>query len=89
MRRDRHCYSDPTSWQTERPRRRSPLALTRHDDQWAVARNGWRGMSFEEWGDLSVGIASPVNNKIGLGRHDRAAFNLWHLRAGARFPEAP
>jgi hypothetical protein len=62
---------------------------TRHDDQWAVARNGWRGMSFEEWGDLSVGIASPVKNKIGLGRHDRAAFNLCHLRAGARFPEAP
>ena len=27
--------------------------------------------------------------KIGLGRHDRAAFDLWHLHAGARFPEAP
>ena len=46
-------------------------------------------MSFEEWADFSVEIASPVNNKIGLGRHDRAAFDLWHLHAGARFPEAP
>ena len=26
-RKDRHCNSDPTSWQTDRPRRRSPLAL--------------------------------------------------------------
>ncbi len=46
-------------------------------------------MSFEEWGDLSVEIASPVKNKIGLGRHDQASFDLWHLHACARFPEAP
>ena len=46
-------------------------------------------MSFEEWGDLSVEIASPVKNKIGFGRHDRASFDLCHLHAGARFPEAP
>jgi hypothetical protein len=46
-------------------------------------------MSFEESGDLPVEIASPVKNKIGFGRHDRASFDLWHLRAGARFPEAP
>ena len=45
-------------------------------------------MSFEEWGDLSVEIASPMENKIGLGRHDRAAFDLWHLRAGVRLPDA-
>ena len=25
--KDRHCDYDPTSWQTERARRRSPLAL--------------------------------------------------------------
>ncbi len=35
---------------------------TRHDDQWAMGRNGWGGMSFEEWGDLSIEIPSPVNN---------------------------
>ena len=46
-------------------------------------------MSFDEWGDLSIGIDSPVKNKRGLGRHDRAAFDLWHLHACARFPEAP
>jgi len=27
-----------------------------------MARNGWQGMSFEEWGNFSVEIASPVNN---------------------------
>jgi hypothetical protein len=46
-------------------------------------------MSFEEWGDLSIEIDSLVNKRIELGGHDRAAFDLWHLRAGARFPEAP
>ncbi len=54
-----------------------------------VARSGWRGITFEEAGDLSVRITSLVNNTIEFGRHDRAAFDLWHLRAGARFPEAP
>jgi hypothetical protein len=34
-------------------------------------------MSFEKWGDLSVGIASSVKNKRRLGRRDRASFGLW------------
>ena len=46
--------------------RPSPVPIapgpTRHDDQWAMARNGWQGMSFEEWGNFSVEIASPMNN---------------------------
>jgi hypothetical protein len=34
-------------------------------------------MSFEKWGDLSVGIASSVTNERRLGRQDRASFGLW------------
>ena len=42
-----------------------------------VANDVWQGMSFEKWGDLSVGIASSVKNKRRLGRRDPASFGLW------------
>ncbi len=42
-----------------------------------MANDVWQGMSFEKWGDLSVGIASSVKNKRRLGRRDRASFGLW------------
>jgi len=34
----------------------------RRDDRQGVASDGPRGMSFEKWGDLFVGIASSVKN---------------------------
>ena len=61
----------------------------RRDDGRGVAIDGPRGLSFEEWGDLSVGIASSVKNKRRLGRRDRTSFGLWQPLRRCQAPRGP
>jgi hypothetical protein len=49
----------------------------RHGNKWAVASEGWQGISFQKKGDLFVETAPHVKNRNGRGRRDRASFGLW------------